>query len=212
MAFNIQDFVSKLSGKNGISRRTHFQFEIVLPRFLQSKYNSEHFTLMAVSTNIPSVNIDTTQVRRSTVSYKETFPVNVSFGDLSVTFFSDGEGKTLSAFKEWLDYIFPVNFTYDSNAFRVPYKSDYSTKAVITHFDPEGKPIVKYTFDEVYPAGVQDISMNWGAFEDIVTLQADFKYTVYKIENLQTNAKKFDPVNTSPAPNNRLPQSPIIEP
>jgi hypothetical protein len=210
MAFNVKEFVSKLGISNGISRRTHFEFQIVLPEFLQTKYNANHFTMMAVSANIPSINMDTTQIRRSTVSYKEAFPINISFGDLSVTFYSDGQGKTLTALKEWLNYMFPVDFTINDSAFRVPYKSEYATKATVIHFDPEGNAIVKYTFDEVYPAGVQDIALNWGAFEDVVTVQADFKYSTYKIENLIQESKGPDPVVPSPASNNRLPQIPII--
>lgn len=214
MPFNAQEFVTKLSGKNGVSRRTHFQLEIVLPNFLKNRYDLDHLTIMAVSANIPSINLDTVQLRRSTVSIKETFPTNVSFGDLSVTFFSDGQGKTLTIFKDWLNYIFPINFSADNNAFRVPYKSDYSTVATITHFDPEGSPIVKYKFNELYPAGVQDIQMNWGAFEDIVTLSADFKYTTYSAESLysaSSKTSKKSPVIPAPAPNNRLPWTTIIK-
>ena len=102
MAFNIKDFTTRLAGKNGISRRTHFQFEIGLPAFLKNKYDAEHLTLLAVSTNLPSVTLDNVQLRRSTVSYKEPFPTNITFGNLSATFFSDGQGKTLTLFKDWL--------------------------------------------------------------------------------------------------------------
>ena len=88
MSFNAQDFVSKLREKNGLSRRTHFQFDIALPTFLKNAYSIDHLTVMTVSANIPSLNLETTQLRRSTVSYKETFPTNVSFGDLSTTLLS----------------------------------------------------------------------------------------------------------------------------
>ena len=145
---------------------------------------------------------------------KLRFPTNVSFGDLSTTIYSDGQGKTLTLFKDWLDYIFPVNFTNNNGAFRVPYKSTYATTATITHFNPEGEPIVRYKFEELYPVGIQDIPLNWGAFEDVVTLQADFKYSTYSAESLSSIASKtssFDPVIPTPTQNNRVPQTPIIK-
>jgi hypothetical protein len=215
MAFNIADFITRIGGKNGISRRTHFQFEISLPTFLQSNYTTDHLTLLAVSTNLPSVSLDTTQIRRSTVSYNEAFPTNISFGDLSATFFSDGEGKTLTIFKDWLKYIFPTDFVTNSNAFRLPYKSDYATTATIKHFDPEGRTIAIYKFDEVYPASISDIPMNWGAFDDLVTLSADFKYSTYSVESVSTTNQPVQPnqsVIPKPAQNNRQPESPIIKP
>jgi len=214
MAFNIKDFTTQISGKNGISRRTHFQFEIGLPEFLRNNYNAEHLTILAVSTNLPSVSLDTVQLRRSTVSYNESFPTNISFGDLSITFLSDGQGKTLTIFKDWLKYIFPVDFTTNSNAFRLPYKSEYSTTATINHFDPEGKTIAKYKFEEIYPASILDIPMNWGAFDDLVTLSADFKYSTYSVQSISaTNqqAQSNQPVISLPAQNNRQPETSIIK-
>jgi hypothetical protein len=215
MAFNIKDFTTQISGKNGISRRAHFQFEIGLPGFLKNNYNAEHLTLLAVSANLPSVSLDTTQIRRSTVSYKEAFPTNISFGDLSATFFSDGQGKTLTIFKDWLKYIFPTDFVTNSNAFRLPYKSDYATTATIKHFDPEGRTIAKYKFEEIYPASISDIPMNWGAFDDLVTLSADFKYSTYSVESVSTTSQPVQPdqpVVPKPAQNNRQPETPVIKP
>lgn len=215
MAFNISDFAKQLSGKNGISRRTHFQFEIGLPAFLKNNYNAEHLSLLAVSTNLPTITLDTTQIRRSTVSYNEAFPTNISFGDLSTTFFSDGQGKTLTIFKDWLKYIFPTDFTTNPSAFRLPYKSDYATIATINHFDPEGRTIAKYTFNEIYPASIQDIPMNWGAFDDLVTLSVDFKYSTYSVESVSTTGQPIQSDQPSVpllAQNNRQPESPIIKP
>ena len=216
MAFNIKDFTTRLAGKNGISRRTHFQFEIGLPAFLKNKYDAEHLTLLAVSTNLPSVTLDNVQLRRSTVSYKEPFPTNITFGNLSATFFSDGQGKTLTLFKDWLKYIFPVDFITNPSAFRLPYKSDYATTAIIKHFDPEGEVIVTYKFEEIYPSSVSDIPMNWGAFDDLVTLSTDFEYSTYSIEragDIKYPTPTFpQPVVPKPAPNNQQPESPIFKP
>lgn len=212
MAFKIKDFTTQLSKKNGISRRTHFEFQISLPAFLKNNYTADHLTLLAVSANLPSVSLDTTQIRRSTVSYKEAFPTNIAFSNLSVTFFSDGQGKTLTIFKDWLKYIFPIDFLADPNAFRLPYKSDYATTAIINHFDQEGRIIAKYKFEEVYPSSISDISMNWGAFDDLVTLSADFEYSSYSVESVSTTNQPTEPnelIDNKPGQNNRKPVSPV---
>lgn len=164
------------------TRRVHFKVEITLPQFLMEKYDANKLTLTAVSTNIPTVSIKNTSVRRGTVSYEEAFPTNISFGDLSITFYSDMEGQTLTMFKDWVDYIFPTDMNADGR-FSVPYKADYAAQVDINHFDAEGRLLINYNFEDVYPINIADIPLNWGGFNDIVTLSADFKYSKYTIEN-----------------------------
>jgi len=164
------------------TRRVHFTVDIMLPPVIMEKYDANKLTLTAVSTNIPNIGIENTSVRRGTVSYKESFPTNITFGDLSITFYSDMEGQTLSIFKDWIDYIFPTSVANDE-IFSVPYKSDYAATMYIKHYDPEGRLVVEFKFDEVFPATIADIPFNWGAFNDVVTLSADFKYTTYSVKN-----------------------------
>ena len=210
--FNIQDFTSKIKGKNGFSRTAHFQFTIVLPQFLKTKYNAEHLTLLAVSSNLPSNTLETTELRRTTISNKEPFPTNISFGDLSVTFLSDGQGKTISVFREWMEYIFPTN---DNTTFRVPYKADYSSVATIIHFDPEGGKIIEYKFEETFPKAVGSIPMNWGSFNDVVTLSIDFEYTMYSITNFNVpTIQPSSPPESGPSasmPNNLFQGRTVID-
>jgi hypothetical protein len=193
------------------TRRVHFKVEITLPQFLMEKYDANKLTLTAVSTNIPTVSIKNTSVRRGTVSYEEAFPTNISFGDLSITFYSDMEGQTLTMFKDWVDYIFPTDMNADGR-FSVPYKADYAAQVDIRHYDAEGRVIILYNFEDVYPVNIADIPLNWGGFNDIVTLSADFKYSKYTVENrydssTQGNQKyrKDTSVLNSSAQNNLLP-------
>lgn len=216
MSFNSHQFTNRLKSKNGISRRTHFQFEAVLPSFLRQNYTADHLTLLAVSANLPTTNLTTTDLRRSTISNQEPFPTNIQFGDLSVTFLSDGQGKSLTLFRDWIDFIFPTRYDFDHSAFRLPYKNEYATTAVIKHYDPENNTIVDYKFEEMYPAAINDIPFNWGAFDDLVTVSVDFKYTIYSSDNKYTYlgppifGDQF--LSPSEAPNNRIPASPIIKP
>ena len=57
--------------------------------------------------------------------------------------------------------------------------------------------------------------MNWGAFDDLVTLSADFKYSTYSVESVSTTnqpTQPDQPVIPKLAQNNRQPESPIIKP
>ena len=218
MPFNPKQFLSKIDAYNGISRPTHFEFSIVIPAFLaKNGYTSEHLTFTATSVNIPRVNLEDVSLRRTTVSYQETFPMNITFGDLSVTFLSDAKANNLSLFKEWLNYIFPTDANSES-IFRIPYKNDYAVTATVNHFDPAGNKIVEYNFEEVFPTSINDVRFNWGAYDDIVSISIDFKYTKYTVKNLSSAsqtptqvAPQTTPVDNQPAQNNQLPQSPILQ-
>lgn len=217
MAFNVKEFSSKLQNTNGISRRAHFEIQILLPQkiFGGTAYSSEHLTLTGVSSNIPSLSLDLTEIRRSTISYKESFPTNINFGDLSVTFLSDAKGQNLSVFKEWMNYIYRAEPIVQDTAFRLPYKNDYATTTLIKHFDPEGKVIAEYKFNEVFPINIGDISMNWGALNDLLDIQVVFKYSTYSIKtgnSLNPTPSKNVPIKKQPAENNRIPENPIYKP
>jgi hypothetical protein len=215
MAFNANKFLSEISKKNGITRRTHFELRVGIPFFLvDAGYPADHLTLTGVSTNIPSISLESTDIRRSTVSYKESFPTNVNFGDLAATFFSDGQGKTLTVFKEWMNYIYRSGVEVADPVYRVPYKRDYATTTSIIHFDAEGKSVVEYTFYEVFPYALNDVSLNWGAFDDVVTLSVDFKYSTYSVKSFNTSTQPKETaqiVQKSPAKNNRLLENSLID-
>jgi hypothetical protein len=54
--------------------------------------------------------------------------------------------------------------------------------------------------------------MNWGAFDDLVTLSADFKYSTYSVESVSTTNQPMQPneaVTSKPAQNNRQPESTV---
>jgi hypothetical protein len=191
MSFNVSEFLKNAQGHGGFGRTAHFEIQLTLPSFLKNntKYNglADHLTLSAVSANLPGVSIDAAVTRRGSTSFKESYPINVTYSDLSVSFLSDGEGLVLNLFKDWIDFIFPTadsESSHNARSLVIPYRQEYATTITLKHFSPDAanKSIMKYTFHEIFPEKIGDVPFNWGAFNDIVTLPVDFKYTYYTQE------------------------------
>lgn len=181
MAFNPNSFVSKFSQSNGFGRATHFEVEFTLPAFLKQKYfnNEPLLTMAASSVNIPGVTIKTTAIRRGGTTYEEYFPLNVSFADLNVNFFSDGKAELLQMFKDWTDGIYGIIGGQD-NSFQVSYRNEYVAPIVtIKHYDSEGNMIIIYTFYDVFPETIGNVDLSWGSIDNIVLIPVSFKYRVY---------------------------------
>lgn len=181
--FNVSNFVSAMNTTlNGIGRRTNFRMSFTLPPSL-SQYSSL-LPIVTVSSNVPPIGTNSIPIRRGTTNYEENFPYNIVFGDLSCTFLSDGKGQVLKMLNDWITTIYPVE---GADRFRVAYRSDYvAPVATLEHFDTQGNLIVTYEFRDVYPERVSDLSFSWGAFDDIVQIPVEFKYSYYKIKRPET--------------------------
>lgn len=211
MGFKLSDFVAKAAGNNGFSRRTHYSIDILLPQALAKKYDSKLISLMAISTNIPRVGLDTTTVRRGTTTNLETFPTGINFGDLSISFLSDGSGHVMNFMHDWMSIIIPTSGSNEGSNFKIAYKAEYVTKMFVKHYDPEGNVIAEYEFSEVYPESIGDIPMNWGAYDDIVIVPAEFKYTLMKPKAITLKSSTTPVGSDKPSLRTGLPVTPIIE-
>lgn len=210
MTFKTSELISNANGRGGFSRRAHFQIDVNLPGQLAAKYNAKDLTFSAVSTNIPRIGVDTTANRRTSTSPLEWFPHGFNFSDLSITFLSDGEGQVLSVFRDWIDIIFPTSGIGQTDNYKVAYKAEYAVAMTIRHYDPSGKVIVTYKFEEVWPESVGEVPLNWGSYDDIIVLPVEFKYKGYT----QTKTP-FSSTNTlaggiQPDKRTGLPVTPII--
>lgn len=202
--FNIQDFKSNLKS---VGRTAHFKVDISLPQFLISKYGREDLSIRAMAVNIPGVTIETIQTRRGATNTIESFPVNKSFTDLGVSFICDAEGKTLSIFEDWINFIFPTQNEYSKNKHRVAYRNDYISPTIsITCYDIHGNPSIEYIFTNAYPVRKNDVNLNWGSLDDMMVLNVDFKYTTYQKRAISSNGKPVGTTQT--ATRNNLPITP----
>jgi len=199
MAFNISDFINNASGRKAFSRSAHFQLQIVLPPALSDNYSAKNLTFSVASANIPGIGIDTTAVRRGGTSQLEYFPINVTFGDLNMMVLSDGQAEMLNLFKDWLASIYMVgglNGTaqgpnaFMGNSYRVSYREDYQATISLTHYNPEGDEIVKYTFYEAFPERVSDMNLSWAALNEVLSIPVTFKYRYYTTNSPNTPPAK----------------------
>lgn len=215
MAFNVSDFISR--NPAGFGRSSHFEFDIALPGFLKEKgYNADQIIkFTTIAANIPGVSLDTTSVRRSGTTYKEFFPINVTYSDLSVTLLSDAKASNLNMIKDWLEKIFPVGAVDSQYNLRVPYRNEYiAPTATLKHFNPQGDVIIEYNFYDVFPERIGPVSLNWAAFNDTASINVEFKYKYYSqfrpaIPESKSSSTPSPIGNPQPALNNRLPRTSI---
>lgn len=180
-AFNPSKFLTNFIGLDGFSRTAHFDVTIPLAQSqLLSNYGgvTRILNFSAVSANIPGTSLDLADVRRGGTTYKEYFPTGIDFSDLSITFLSDGKGSNLNYLKDWIDSIYDYT-DVNNSTYQVSYRDDYTVDITLRHYNPEANKILTFVFKDAFPTQMANISMNWGALNEILTIPVDFKYRMY---------------------------------
>lgn len=210
MAFNINEFKGNV---NNFGRTALFDVEFTLPPFLNGIIDPRELSFRASSVNAPGVFLETTAKRRAGTSHVEFFPFSVGFNDLTVAFLCDDQGKIINLFKEWVNYIFPIDDEGGPSNYRVAYRSQYTSTITIRsyseHASAEGNPIptLEYKFFDAFPERVADVQFNWGSFNEILTQQIEFKYRTYKPSRI--NAEIYDVASQRPSPRNNQSVYPV---
>lgn len=165
------------------------------PTFTQmpdsTSQSGRSLSLMAQSVSVPGYNIQTTDLRAS--SLLRRFPVGKSFGELDVTFMSAGNMNERKYFDEWVKFI--VN---DKN--QVAFYDDIITDVTLEVQDANDNTIYRTNILEVYPTVVTPISLDRSATNAIQTFQVTFNF--WKVETNDDVVSRINPMTgeMEPAP------------
>lgn len=140
---------------------------------------------------MPGVSLSTSEVRRHGVGPVEKRPYSVNFVDLNLTFLVDGRGLIHQFFKEWIDGIVRFDrlvtnsdgFAYQE-PYEIEYRNNYVTDIEVYLYNDKLSQIYKVKLYNAFPIFMGDISLNWGATDDYVTLPVSFSYTSWTAETL----------------------------
>ena len=215
--FNVNEFSSTLSKVGGLQRNNLFAVEIPLPNmFFQAGGQlpqagtrlsaiSKKLHFFCEATNLPGIEIETSQVRRYGYGAIEEKPHNAIMGGLTLNFYGDARGAILNFFQQWMKFI--VNFDSRGNfnnatglslengslkgnqfPYEVNYKIDYAVDITVNQFDQTGQFTNSVVCRMCFPKFMPDINLSWAHNDDFMKIPVNFSMLDFYNPNLQLGA------------------------
>lgn len=234
--FSINEFKSNIDQK-GVLQNNRFIVNFSLPEYLKLDRGYEDQQLVSLrceAASIPGISITTIDMPRIGFGPLEFQAHNFTQSDIVLTFLVDAHGSVPKLFYDWLNTI--VNFqvskghsglnrvvglsgiekTYQSGAYEVGFKDDYSVNLNITVYDKDarqgssfvqlgenpgtttstqtlelGKRVMKLTAYKAYPKEMSSLDMAWVNDSELMRIQVAFTYTDFSIEYFR-DKRTFD--------------------
>lgn len=215
--FSISEFKSNIDQK-GVLQNNRFIVDFGLPEYLKLDRGYEDLNLVSLrceAASIPGISITTIDMPRIGFGPLEFQAHNFTQSDIVLTFLVDAHGSVPKLFYDWLNTI--VNFqvskghsglnrvvglsgiekAYQSGAYEVGFKDDYSVNLNITVYDKDqqsaglGTEVMKLTAYKAYPKEMTSIDMAWVNDSELMRIQVAFTYTDFSIEYFR-DKRTFD--------------------
>ena len=215
--FSISEFKSNIDQK-GVLQNNRFIVDFGLPEYLKLDRGYEDLNLVSLrceAASIPGISITTIDMPRIGFGPLEFQAHNFTQSDIVLTFLVDAHGSVPKLFYDWLNTI--VNFqvskghsglnrvvglsgiekAYQSGAYEVGFKDDYSVNLNITVYDKDqqstglGTEVMKLTAYKAYPKEMTSIDMAWVNDSELMRIQVAFTYTDFGIEYFR-DKRTFD--------------------
>lgn len=188
MSFSIEQFKAEAT-KHGFIRPSFFLVAIPSPPSWYGK-STRFLTYLCSGAALPGTQIITSDER--VVGYGKTrkVPYDAAHTDVNLTFYSDGNGETLSFFENWVRNI--VAFGSDDanikGALRgeVHYPDHYETNIEIFQYNENAGTgnieIIKYTLSRAYPVSLGEQQLSWEQGDAISSINIGLAFKDYWIE------------------------------
>jgi hypothetical protein len=210
--FSISEFKSNIDQK-GVLQNNRFIVDFGLPEYLKLDRGYEDLNLVSLrceAASIPGISITTIDMPRIGFGPLEFQAHNFTQSDIVLTFLVDAHGSVPKLFYDWLNTI--VNFqvsrghsglnrvvglsgiekAYQSGAYEVGFKDDYSVNLNITVYDKDQQSaVMKLTAYKAYPKEMTSIDMAWVNDSELMRIQVAFTYTDFSIEYFK-DKRTFD--------------------
>lgn len=147
-----------------------------IPRILQVR---------AEETTLPGDMIITTDNNRYGIGPSIKNPSNILFTDTSMTFMADKYGLLWAYFYLWKNKIFRWDEDIDPKKTVPPYTvayrktkagDNYVTDIIVTMYDVENIPRMKFKLIGAYPTMVPSTPVAWGATDQLLKLHVNFTF------------------------------------
>jgi hypothetical protein len=210
----LQNFISEISGRNGLYRPTFFEVQITT---LGDWDESRSFSLLCHQAAIPGVRVDTTSGLIYGIPYE--VPTGVTFDPCWCSFYIDNAFNLPTVILKELNKRIEIadDKGQSGNVSWSPrYRDDpqhplfnidittFSTDYMTTNMDnyngsvADGLPVIsKYSLKNAFIKTVQQTALDWSAKDNIASMAIEFSYEYFE----NTTAKPTPPKTVTPAKN-----------
>lgn len=207
MAFNVEEFRSRLNANKGLMRTNKFHIRIPVPQvLLGGAYNgtpvSRYMEFYIQDASMPGYDLVIGNVRRWSYGPNEARPYSGNVNAFQMTINVDGNGDTHELISRWISAIMPHDITRGisgsythgggtNNQYLLTYKNRYATSIEVTAFREDGAPTMSFELIEAFPSNITPINVSWGDNNQIAQFQATFQYLDFTKTTNQTQQQNY---------------------
>jgi hypothetical protein len=198
--FNIADFKSIIESKGPL------RSNLYLVSFQQSTTFQNSLLFFTDSVNIPSVDMDSQQIRRYGYGPIESVPFRPVFTPLTMSFIVEAtQQNVLNSIINSMSFISPFNgysnmYTGNISIFNgggdtgpgypyeVAFKGDYEFNLSVYVYNEKSDTIMTYTFNQCYVKSVGGISLGWGNNDSYMKADVTFQYTDFSLNRVYSTS------------------------
>lgn len=190
MAFNINDIISTINGKNGLTKSSKFIVRITR----NNGSNDQTIPFLCDQTTLPGVQVVTNEYAMHTYDISQKRPVNVNFQDLPLQFYCDNKGDVFNYFHSWINQIATFNNLSDNNRFLLAYPDSYRSTVEVILYDDAQNIVISYKMNEAYPTSIDASPVSWDSSDQLLKLNVTLTFTNWSTEKLDvtTIMQDFD--------------------
>lgn len=172
MAFTINDVKSQLTF--GGARNTLFQVQISNPANSIADIKTP---FMVEAASLPESTIGTIEVPY--FGRKDKHAGDRVFQPWQTTVINDEDFLIRNALEEWSNKI--NSFGGNLRNFPSSSANHYRSRGIVRQYSKTGVVIREYTFENIWPASISPIDLNWASTDQIETFQVTWDYTYWTV-------------------------------
>lgn len=197
MAFNINDFKSRIDQYGGLARPNVFEVEFTplkpsgFPVALQtseSALSGLDLKFFCQTVTFPSLSVEVFDYKPNNNDMARSMPRGIGHGDLECVFMVDDQHRVAEFFHTWIRLVTNYSDTAfgEQMPYEVGYKSDYAVGMGIKMYSrspingsPGSASYYECRLLDVYPVQLGSITLEWAQNDSYMTLPVSFSYSHY---------------------------------
>jgi len=182
--FNISEFKTNAL-KRGLLKQNLYEVDFTSA----SLGDTKALKFFTEAVNIPSVDMDTQQIRRYGYGPVENVAFRPVFTPMNMTFIVESGKKNIldsvitfmSSITNFMDYDNMSKNSTSGLPYEVAYKSDYEFNITVDVYNEKENIILTYAFKHCYAKQISGIGLSWAANDAYIKADVIFNYTDFSI-------------------------------
>jgi hypothetical protein len=171
--FTYQNFLAHIK-KAGVVKQNRFDIIVSPPPALAAKgYDVREVSMLAKAANIPGVNVATSNL--TVVGEPITMAYGKTYGEATITFYTDKKFKARTLFEDWVDAI------QDPDSRLLGWYNDTISNVIVSILDKDDSNLFNISLFEAKPKSVGNLSVDQSA-NDLLLFDVVFDFKYYRTE------------------------------